>query len=431
VLNDFVPSMVSAKWTAGCLFVPFEPVDIARRVAISLAVGLLIGLEREWAQKDLGIRTFTIVSLLGMLSSLLGTSFGLMSLAGAFLLVVFVNLRSLLNDRTLEITTSSALMVTAVLGILIGQGHLFTPVASAILVTMLLAWKAELRRFAGGLTIEEIRSAVLIGLLGFVIYPVLPDRFVDPWSLLNPREAWVVIVVLAGIGFVNYVLLRTYGTRGIYYTALLGGLVNSTETVAEMCPWLAQGDEDLMKMGVAVVLLTNVAMFLRNLAILALFSPKALTRALWPLLAMAVVSAAISWMRYKRNASLPTELKITSPLSWARISKFGALFLLIQIAGDLAQRYLAKLGFLALSVVGGLVSSASTTAAALLVSRGQLTPAIGGTSVVLCSLSSALVDLPLVYQQTRRNTSVIRSVAIASLLVAAVGLISLAVTSIR
>lgn len=153
-----------------------------------------------------------------------------------------------------------------------------------------------------------------------------------------------------------------------------------------------------MEMAVAVVLLTNVAMFLRNLAILPLFSPKALTRALWPLLAMAVVSAAICWNRYRRNASLPTELKISSPLSWARISKFGALFLLIQIAGDLAQRHLGELGFLALSVVGGLVSSASTTAAAaLLVSRGQLTTAIGGTSVVLCSLSSALVDLPLVY----------------------------------
>ena len=209
--------------------------------------------------------------------------------------------------------------------------------------------------------------------------------------------------------------------------------VPASAVLARSQVWrLAQGNEDLMEMAVAVVLLTNVAMFLRNLAILALFSPKALTRALWPLLAMAVVSAAISWNRYRRNASLPTELKISSPLSWARISKFGALFLLIQIAGDLAQRHLGELGFLALSVVGGLVSSASTTAAAaLLVSRGQLTTAIGGTSVVLCSLSSALVDLPLVYQETRRNTSVIRSVAIASLLVAAVGLIGLAVTSIR
>jgi uncharacterized membrane protein (DUF4010 family) len=81
---------------------------------------------------------------------------------------------------------------------------------------------------------------------------------------------------------------------------------------------------------------------------------------------MAVVSAVISWMRYKRNASLPTELKISSPLSWGRILKYGVLFLIIQIRGDLAQRYLGKPGFLVSSVVGGLVSSASTAAAAAL-----------------------------------------------------------------
>jgi uncharacterized membrane protein (DUF4010 family) len=403
----------------------FPPVEIARKIALSLGIGLLVGLEREWARKDLGVRTFTIASLLGMLGSLLGTGFALSSLVGAFLLVVFVNIRSLLNDRTLEITTSAALMVTTVLGILIGQGHLFTPVACAILVTMLLAWKAELRRFAGGLTLEEIRSAVLIGLLGFVIYPILPDRFVDRWRLLNPREAWVVIIVLASIGFANYVLLRLYGTRGIYYTALLGGLVNSTATVAEMCPWLAAG-EGLSGMAVAVVLVTNIAMFTRNLAILAIFSPKALPQALWPLVAMAALSALMVWLRYKRNAIPPNELKFSSPLSWARISKFGTLFLLIQVGGDVAQRYLGKLGFLVLSLVGGLASSASTTAAAaLLVSRGQLTPTLGGTAVVLCSISSALVDLPLVYQQTGRYGPLTRTVTITSLTVTMVGLVVL------
>ncbi len=405
----------------------FPPVEIAQKIAVSLGIGLLLGLEREWSHKELGVRTFTVVSLLGMLSSLLGNSYALMSLAGTFLLVVFVNTRSLLKKQTLETTTSAALMVAAVLGILIGQGHLFTPVAASIIVTMLLAWRAELREFARGLTLEEIRSAVLIGLLGFVIYPILPDRFVDPWRLMNPRQAWVVIVALAGIGFVNYVLLRAYGTRGIYYTALLGGLVNSTATVAEMCPWLVAGGEGLMGMAVAVVLLTNIAMFLRNLAILAIFSPRALMQALVPLFAMTAVSGGITWFRYKRTAPPPNQLRFSSPLSWPRITKFGVLFLFIQTAADLAQRYLGRFGFLSLSVVGGLVSSASTTAAAaLLVSRGRLTPSLGATAVVLCSISSALVDLPLVYQQTKPNAALIRAVALASLATALAGLAALA-----
>jgi uncharacterized membrane protein (DUF4010 family) len=87
---------------------------------------------------------------------------------------------------------------------------------------MLLAWKMELQRFAGGLKPEEIRSAVLLCLIGFVIYPVLPDRFVDPWQLIDPRKVWLIVIVVAGIGFFNYVLLRLYSTRGLYWSALLG-----------------------------------------------------------------------------------------------------------------------------------------------------------------------------------------------------------------
>lgn len=87
-------------------------------------------------------------------------------------------------------------------------------------MTMLLAWKTELSRFAGGLQPSEIRSAVLLGLIGFVIYPVLPNRYVDPWKLFNPSDAWISVIAIAGIGFVNYVFLRIYSTRGLYLSAL-------------------------------------------------------------------------------------------------------------------------------------------------------------------------------------------------------------------
>jgi len=99
------------------------------------------------------------------------------SLAGILLIIVFANARSFVTNRTLEINTSTALLVIFVMGALAGQGHLFTPVAAAILMTMLLTWKGELHRFAGGLQPTEIRSAVLLGLLGLVVYPILPDRF--------------------------------------------------------------------------------------------------------------------------------------------------------------------------------------------------------------------------------------------------------------
>jgi len=214
------------------IFFPAAPITL--KMGVSVGLGMLVGLEREWSNKDMGVRTFAIVSLLGMLASLVGEPFVIGGLVGVLLLVAGANTRSLLIDRSLEMTTSAALMAVYMLGVLVGLGHIFTPVAGAIIVTMLLAWKTELNRFAGGLLPSEIRSAILLGLIGFVIYPILPDRYIDPWHLFNPADAWLSVIAIAGIGFVNYVLLRIYSTRGFYLGAVFGGLVNSSATVAEI-----------------------------------------------------------------------------------------------------------------------------------------------------------------------------------------------------
>lgn len=123
-------------------------------------------------EKGDGVRSFAITCLLGTLSALIGETFALVSLATVGLLIIFANVRNLMRDQNPKITTSVSLVVTAVLGVLIGQGHLFTPIAAAILLTLILSLKTEFSTFAVGLRPEEIRSAVLLGLLGFVIYPV-------------------------------------------------------------------------------------------------------------------------------------------------------------------------------------------------------------------------------------------------------------------
>ena len=126
-----------------------------------------------------------------------------------------------------------ALVIDFVLGVLIGQGRMFTTVAAALLLTLLLSLKSKLSSFAGGLRPEEIRSPVLLGLIGFVIDPLLPDRFIDTWNL---RESWITVIVIAAIGFANYVPLRLYGSRGLLYTAVLGGVVNSTASSVSNLP---------------------------------------------------------------------------------------------------------------------------------------------------------------------------------------------------
>src|SRR5581483_2188912 len=197
----------------------FPPDEIAIKIALTLAVGMLVGFERESASKDVGIRTFGLTALIGTLSILISPAYGLIAMAGVIVLIGLLNTRSLIANHSLEITTSAALLVTYLLGVLVGLGHTFTPVAAAILMTLLLAWKVELQRFAGGVSIAELRGAVLLALIGLVIYPILPNRFIDRWELVNLRQAWITVVVIAGISFVNYVLLRLYSTRGLYWTA--------------------------------------------------------------------------------------------------------------------------------------------------------------------------------------------------------------------
>ena len=348
----------------------FPPAAVAARIGISLAVGMLVGFERESANKDAGIRTFGVTALLGALSVLISPAFGLAAMIGVIVLIAFLNARSMMVGHSLEVTTSAALLVTYTVGVLVGLGHTFTPVASAILLTLLLAWKVELRKFAGGVSVEELRGAVLLGLIGLVIYPVLPDRFIDRWELVNLRQAWVTVVVIAAIGFVNYVLLRLYSTRGLYWTAILGGLVNSNAAVVELTS-MYSGSRTA-----AVILLVTLAMFIRNIILLMLFSPRALFTAVGPdLCAMAcVVGVLLRTGKSKSNDEPGIQLAMGSPISLRRILGYGVMFIAIQIVGTLAQRMFGNFGFMTASAISGMASSASATAAAAnLSASGKIT----------------------------------------------------------
>lgn len=381
----------------------FPHAETAGKIALALGIGLLVGLEREWAHKEIGARTFALTALLGTLSWLVGPATALAAFAGVLLIIGFVNMRSLLVEQSLETTTSVALIVVLVSGALVAQGHVFAPVAVAIVMTMLLSRKADLTRFAAGLSPEEIRGAITLGLLGFVIFPLLPDTFIDPWRLVDPREAWITILVIAGLSFASYVSLRLCGPRGLYYTALLGGMVNSTATVAELATTLARRNGQVAD-AVAVFLLTSVAMFMRNFAILTLFAPRAAVMALGPLAAMALVVVVFTWRQRGREAAPVQELPLSSPVSLRHVLVLGALFLTLQVLGTLAERYLGVSGLLGASLIGGLVSSASATAtAALMAARGTIAPDLAGIATVLASMASVLVNVPVVYQQTRRK----------------------------
>ncbi|UOE50642.1 DUF4010 domain-containing protein [Mucilaginibacter sp. SMC90] len=396
---------------------------IALKMAVAICIGMLIGMERKWSHKEAGIRTFSIICLLGMLSAVIGQNMIIGSMIGVFLLIIATNTRGLMTSKTLEITTSAALIVNYVLGVMVGLGHIFTPVAGAIVMTMLLALKSELNRFAGGLQLSEIRSAILLGLIGFVIYPIMPDRYVDRWDLFNPSDAWVSIIAIAGIGFVNYVFLRIFSTGGLYLGAIFGGLVNSSATVAEVSS-RAESSGLTSKM-TTLTLLTTIAMFGRNLLIATLFSPASITGTLMPLLAMTLVAAFFIFRDKvtEGKAAEPTgTLKLDSPIAVGKVLNFGLLFILIQVGGTLLTRFFGSYGLLATGLFGGLASSASTTAAAATMAmHGKITASLAGSVTIVSSLASAVVNLPIVWK-TIKDKQVVRRLTIEIMAVIIVGI---------
>jgi uncharacterized membrane protein (DUF4010 family) len=381
------------------------------RLGLALAIGLFIGIERERRHKEAGLRTFAFASVLGAVGGLLGDPFSWMALFLVAILVVFLNIETIRTDEGAEITTSAALFVTSFAGLLAGQGHTFTPSALGIATAALLAWKEPLAGFSQALTESELRSAILLAILAFVVYPILPVGSIDPWGLVDPRAAWITVILIAALGFTNYVLLKLYGARGIEFTGFLGGLVNSTVTVAELTERARNNTTNFRNVAYRGVILATTAMLVRNGVILGLLAPLALINAATGLtLMIAGASIAIIWrrtdvhdgesnrdrlgMESPNTTVLPA---LESPFSLTAAFKFGIIFLALDVAGTVAQRALGETGFYAVSAVGGLVSSASAVAsAANLSAAGTLPPNVAGNGAVIASAMSTVVNLPLV-----------------------------------
>ncbi len=396
------------------------------RIAISLAIGLMVGLEREWAHKEMGVRTFALVSLSFTLAWTISPTASYILMIALVPLITLLNWRSYTRDRSLELTTSVAFLATALLGILVGQDRFLVAAAAGVVMTGLLAWKSEVVKFAGEISVEEIRGALLLGVIALVVYPVLPQGTVDPWHLINLRSAWVVVLVISAIAFTNYALLRMYGTRGIRWTGLLGGLVNSTATVWELASRAREKPTQLSDFALLGMLTADTAMLLRNGLILGIFAPGALAYGWISVGLMLVASVAVaSHIRIEAAETAP--LKIHSPISLRTALTFGGLFLLITLTAELADRAFGPRGFLLVALAGGLVSSASTSAAAgTLAAAGHLSPELAGYGVVVASMASLIFHVPMA-QVAGRNRRLTTQLALLSSIILAAGLAGLVI----
>ncbi len=394
------------------------------RLALALALGFFVGLERQRRGKEAGVRTFAFAGLIGCLGGLLGENFALLALGLIGLLVVILAFQAVQVAHGTELTTSAALLVIGFTGVLCGQGHTLTPTAVGVLTAAPLAWKESFTGLSLGLTEAELRSAILLALLAFVAYPALPEGAVDPWGLVEPRAAWVTVILIAGIGFGNYVLLKLYGAHAVELTGLFGGLVNSTVTVTALASRVRE-DPALVSSTYRGILFATAAMLLRNGVLLAILAPRVLLTAAPALVVMLVASVILAVLRGKptNSASEPAAVPLRSPFALSSALKFGLLFLVLKVAGTLSQWWLGQFGFYAVSLAGGLVSSASAVASAgALAAQDTLTAEVAGTGAVIASLASALVNLPLV-ARIGRERPLTRRIALALGLIVALGVV--------
>ncbi len=416
-MPDAVSSLPQVDW-------PY--LQILLRLALSLALGLLIGLERERRGKEAGLRTFGFICLLGALGGSLGDSFALLALALVGVLTVLLNLHTQRAGEGMELTTSAAMLVTCFAGILCGKGHTISPAAVMVIATALLAWKERLADFSMGLTQGEIRSALLLAILAIVIYPALPVGAVGPWQLIEPRAAWVTVILIAGIGFVNYILWKLYGARGTELSGFLGGLVNSNFTVIELSSRVRESAGAYVESAYRGILLATMAMLVRNAGLLLVLAPLALLGSLAAFALMLITSIVLVLNSYRQPeppAPGPSaQIKLELPFSLSLALKYGVVFMLLHVFGNLAQRQFGDVGFYAVSVIGGLMSSASAVAAAAtLASQGSLAPTVAGTGAVLASFTSIAFSLSFVLRTRHRR--LITRLATAMVCVAIAGLI--------
>lgn len=407
--------------------------QILVRLSLGLALGLLIGLERERRGKEAGLRTFAFIAMLGTIGGALGGAYGLATLALVGLLVITLNVSSLRAGQGTELTTSAAMMVTAMAGIMCGLGHTIAPAAVMVISTALLAWKERLAGFSAGLSEGEVRSAILLAVLAIVIYPALPVGHIDPWGLVEPRAAWVTVILIAGIGFFNYVLWKLYGARGTELSGFFGGLINSSLTVVELVQRVRDLGAGFAATAYRGILLATTAMVLRNATLLLLLAPAALVGglpafALMVAALLALVAAERPWARRAQDGA-SAEIRMGSPFLLGQTLKYGAVFLALHVLGGLMQRQFGDAGFYVVSVLGGVVSSASAVAAAgALAEQGSIAPTTAGAGAVLATFTS--IGFNPLFTMRAGNRPLLRRVALSMLAVAAAGLLGLALAQV-
>lgn len=370
----------------------------------SLAIGLLLGLERERSPgRHAGLRTFALTALLGTLSGMLAAQFdsGLI-IAGGIVALAAVMIAAYRHQAAQDdpgTTTTVALLLCYTLGVALWFGRTLEVVVIALAAVSLLHFKDELHGWSKKLSERDIRAILQFVAISFVILPLVPDRDMGPYAALNPHRIWWLVVLVCGVSLAAYALLRMVrSAHALLLVTALGGAVSSTGTTLIAARRLRAGQATPAMMLLLVQGSTLVTL-LRLLALIAVVSP-AQSLALLPVFAAGVLAgipfAFRHWRAIGRDSELqPLELQNPVELPLALAS--GLIFAVILVAIAWLQAEFGSAGLYLVSAISGLTDlDAVNLSIAALVEQDAVSASRAVTAALLAFVANLLFKLGIV-----------------------------------
>lgn len=371
------------------------------RIGLALAIGLLVGLERGWRERDApegsrtaGIRTYGISGLLGGIFGALATrDGGGIAFAGGFLgfalAFAWFKLREARRDEDFSVTGVIAALCVFALGGLAVAGDYRAAAAGGAALAAVLASREVLHKLLKRLSWIELRSALVLSVMTAVGLSVMPDRAVDPWGGFNPWEVWFFTVLSAGISFMGYIAVRLFGsTRGLIVSGLAGALVSSTAVTASFGQKVRSGESAMPLAGAASI--AAVVALLRVLAIVLVIFPAVLPLVAPAVFAVAAVYALVGVLLMARGLAPSDEtVSARNPFDLVPLLVFATLFALTATLGAVLVAHIGNDGLIAASALSGTFDVDVAVLSALRASVHALPLEIIGTAVLAAVAANA------------------------------------------
>lgn len=370
----------------------------------SLAIGLLIGLERERSPvAKAGLRTFTLTALTGTLVAMLASQADSpWVLAVGFLIVASIIISAYLNGPEIEdpgTTTEAALVFCFGLGAMVWYGETTLAVMLAIATTVLLHYKPELQNLSKSLSRRDLESILQFAVLSFVILPVLPNRDMGPYGALNPYQIWLMVVLISGLSLAGYAALRIIGQRyGAPLLGVFGGLASSTATTLV---YARHGKESagMARLSAVIIMIASLVVLVRLAVLCGVVSPRVMPLLLPVLAGGLLLGGGVTlwlWRNINRDGELPMP-KVTNPTEIRVSLTFGAIYAVVLVAAAWLSYYAGSGGLYGLALVSGLTDVDAITLSSLrLFELGKIDAQQVVSAIVIAYVSNMAFKLGLV-----------------------------------